>query len=275
VKFSSGVFTIFVVLMVGIGVAWSLNFIRMEIFTRDKGEDIGLNLSVEILGFVISTTVTIVIIDQLARNRTEIEFFNTLVTDMGGDSNEFAKRAVRLLRQHHKAYLTAGALIGLDFSGANLEGANLEAAHLEGVNLFGANLRNARLTEAYLDNGSLSFAHLEDAVIPRAHLEGADLSSARLESAVLFQAHLESADLSDAHLQAANLSAAHLEGAILRGTHLEGANLRLAHLQGASLLGTSFDSSTILPDGEHWTKETDMRRFTHPDRPGFFTPPSS
>jgi len=34
--------------------------------------------------------------------------------------------------------------------------------------------------------------------------------------------------------------------------------------------GAQFDEDTILPDGTHWTPETDMTRFTNPKNPDFW-----
>jgi hypothetical protein len=53
--------------------------------------------------------------------------------------------------------------------------------------------------------------------------------------------------------------------AILRCADLSGANLRRVILGMVPL-----DTDTTLPDGTKWTPDTDMARFTNPDRPDFW-----
>ena len=51
---------------------------------------------------------------------------------------------------------------------------------------------------------------------------------------------------------------ADLQGADLRRAELKRANLRKADLKGTDLLGTT------MPNGEIWSKETDLTEFTNP-----------
>ena len=40
-----------------------------------------------------------------------------------------------------------------------------------------------------------------------------------------------------------------------------------ANLSGEILTDCMFNEDTILPDGKNWTTDTDMRRFTEPEKP--------
>src|SRR5690606_22235625 len=98
-----------------------------------------------------------------------------------------------------------------------------------------------------------------------AHLESTNLSGANLRLAKLVGADLRYANLEGATLRVANLS-----GTNLYFANLQGANLRWANLEGA-ILGegreqVKLDQTTTLPDGTYWSPETDMTRFTHPER---------
>lgn len=77
-------------------------------------------------------------------------------------------------------------------------------------------------------------------------------------------------------LRQANLGGADLTYANLQRVNLQQASLKGANLHGASLLHavisekTRFDSTTILPDGQPWQADTDIKRFTHPDNKNFW-----
>jgi hypothetical protein len=66
-------------------------------------------------------------------------------------------------------------------------------------------------------------------------------------------------------LSGTDLRGANLQGADLRDANLQGAKLFGAELQGADLGVAEFDEHTILPDGLHWTPDTDLTKFTKPD----------
>lgn len=74
--------------------------------------------------------------------------------------------------------------------------------------------------------------------------------------------NLQGAHLNGANLRYANLRGVNLRYAVLTKADLREANLKGAKLRYASLAGAKFNTETILPDGEHWTPETDMSRFT-------------
>jgi uncharacterized protein YjbI with pentapeptide repeats len=85
---------------------------------------------------------------------------------------------------------------------------------------------------------------------------------------------MEGANLQGAKLEYANLRKAELEGAHLEGAELDYANLQGAELAGAHLEDARFEHSTTMPDGARWTPETDVSRFTDPEHPDFWHPPS-
>lgn len=75
------------------------------------------------------------------------------------------------------------------------------------------------------------------------------------------------------HCTDVDLTNVRLDHADLRGCCLMNANLC-----GASLKGAQFDPNTVLPNGEPWTPEDDISRFTDADHADFvpvITPPSS
>jgi hypothetical protein len=99
------------------------------------------------------------------------------------------------------------------------------------------------------------------------HGEGSILKGVKLAMANLQEASLEGFDLEGTILVFANLRQAHLNGANLSGAHLFGADLRDAVLN-----QTHMDERTLLPDGSHWTPDTDMNCFTDSNHPDFWEP---
>ncbi|MCA9904034.1 MAG: pentapeptide repeat-containing protein, partial [Anaerolineae bacterium] len=71
-------------------------------------------------------------------------------------------------------------------------------------------------------------------------------------------------------LRGALLVGADLSGAELNSTNLAQAVLINANLADALFVDVTFDASTTLPDGTHWTPDTDLSRFTDPDHPQFW-----
>ena len=189
-----------------------------------------LSLLVQVIGI----GVTVLIMDNLAERRADRRAEDArkrqLIDDAASTNNEIAKNAVHQLGR--KGWLTGedGLLKGADLEGANLQGANLENANLEAARLIGANLQGANLAGT----------------------------------------NLHWVDFWNANLEAANLSRANLHEADFWNANLQGAELGLANLQAADLRDAKFDDTTILPDGNHWSPETDLNRFTDPPRPSGF-----
>lgn len=124
--------------------------------------------------------------------------------------------------------------------------------------------------EELREQGWLFDGTLQRAFLWYANLQGAHLGYANLQGAYLGYSNLQGAHLGYANLQGAYLGYANLQGADLWYAHLQGVYLWKADLKGASLLHTTFDETTTLPDGTHWTPDTDMTCFTDPNHPEFW-----
>lgn len=96
-------------------------------------------------------------------------------------------------------------------------------------------------------------------------LAGLCLDGINLTAENLWGANLQNVDLSRAALRDANL-----QGADLRGTTFVGADLQDVTLRSSYLGYAKFSAETILPDGTHWAREIDMKRFTDPAHPDFW-----
>lgn len=133
-------------------------------------------------------------------------------------------------RLAREGWLTDGTLNGADIADGNLQDARLNGAQMIGANLSDTDLTGAFLTNAILVDGLLDDTILFDALLLRVDLENADLSGA---------------DLREAYLLAANLKDANLNTAL-------------------------FNEGTTLPNGQSWTPETDLARFTDPNHPDYW-----
>lgn len=100
---------------------------------------------------------------------------------------------------------------------------------------------------------------LQDGSVRYANLWGADLEDADLGKADLRWANFWRANLSNTRLWAD-----------LRGANLFLADLTHAQLDGGKYGMVKFDAHTVMPDGEYWTPETDMARFTNPQHPDYW-----
>ncbi|HEX2619651.1 MAG TPA: pentapeptide repeat-containing protein [Phototrophicaceae bacterium] len=159
-------------------------------------------------------------------------------------------------------------LQGANLRNVNLQGADLSKLELQGLHLEDANLQEANLLEANLQEAYLGAADLQKANLQDANLQGANLRKANLQEAYLGLANLQRAILFRARLQNANLWRANLQEADLEHARLQGVDLSSASLLHA-YLGEDFnspelDKTTILPDGNFWTPETDLKKFTNP-----------
>jgi hypothetical protein len=141
-------------------------------------------------------------------------------------------------------FLRASDWLGTVFNGANLSEIDLSGADLNQADFSSANLTNADLSHK------------------------PDRNATNLIATIFIDANL-----SGANLTGAVLASADLHGANLNLTELSKADLSGVSLNGAVLDGTIFDEETILPDGNRWTAHSDMRRFTDPEHPQFWSPP--
>lgn len=117
------------------------------------------------------------------------------------------------------------------------------------------------------DNGLLKGADLNDA-----NLQGVNLAGANMQQVTLWSANLQNAALWSANLQNATLIGANLHNGALWGANLQGTDLGYVNLEGVGLADAQFDEATILPDGSHWTPDTDLTRFTDPAHLQFWKP---
>lgn len=187
------------------------------------------NVSTDLL----STVVTIVVIDTIIERRAVARQKADLILQMSSPDNAFAVEAARILKAR-----------GWGFDGdATLHGAQLRWASLQGVNLEGVGLQKANLWEA----------NLERAYLVRADLQRADLRVVNLQGALMMGVNLRGALLDEANLQGVRLD-----------------DITVYGPQGPQTVETGFDEQTTLPDGSHWAPHTDMRRFTDPDHPDFW-----
>lgn len=266
------------------------------------------NLVPETIGIVFTVLIIDRLYQRREQQREEGELKARLIRELGSRVNEVAKRAAEELLAHE--WLGDGSLIEINLQNANLEKAFLEGGNFAKSNLNGANLQSVSLSKADLSETWLSGAKLRGAVLHAANLEKSHLGMAEMEHTFLSYANLKQANLTVANLQFAILEGANLQETDLRHTqflrngmhnvNLEKANLSFATLQetsmnyanlrnadftqanlkgvwlndadllGAKLRHTDFDTDVTLPDGNKWTPETDLRRFTDPTHPEFW-----
>lgn len=227
-----------------IGVGMLLGRIIYATPDADQAWGYGVNIYTS----VISTAVTVLILDELNRRRSkreakaeaEAEYQQQLIDDAASSSNEVAKNAVHQIRRKDWLYGENGLLKGADLGKANLQNVDLSSANLRSTHLSEANLQEANLRGAQLQRSALVATNFRDANLAEVNLRGAWLL--------------------DADLQNANLTL----------SWLEGASFNRADLQGAILAGADFSEVTRLPDGTYWTPGTDMSRFTDPKHPDFW-----
>ena len=257
-------------------------------FDDEDHDDYRLNFGTEMMGVAASIVITSFIIDRLQANRDRErqtqDLKDRLVREARSRSNDIAISAVEWLRA--EGWLTGddGLLQGTRLRNANLRGVDLTKANLQRVDLSWANLQRANLTKAKLQGAILGMAELQGAnlmwaFLQRAHLslaflQGAHLMIAKLQGADLSGADLTSANLQNAKLQGADLTKANLQGAILFAADLQGADLTKAKLQGANLIHVKLQEArslheVTLPDGNRYTDNIDIEKFTAPEHPEF------
>ncbi len=187
-------------------------------------------------------------------------------------NGKWKEEAVRFLGEAELISLVR--LHEVELKDLNLQWAKLNRADLHGIQFSGTDLSWAEIKEADLRNSDLRWIKLREA-----ELQGTDLSESRMLGADLRGVNLEKANLSGADLEAVdlrsvsledgqnprstNLREVNLKGANLKGAWLVNADLTGANLEGANLQGTDFWGAT-LPNGAHWTAETNLSKFTHP-----------
>ncbi len=185
------------------------------------------NLGVEFL----SIAITVLVIDGLNKREAKREKQSDLILQMQSKDNSIAAAAVDQLRI--RGWMQADSLEEEYITGANLENVNLQWA----------NLQRTQVSET--------------------NLQGAHLDGAQLQGAVFKNAILQNAALVCANLKGTTFNATSLHGANLKDANLEGAQFSIPRVFGWELdYSGFFDEKTVLPDGSHWTPETDLTRFT-------------
>ena len=233
--------------LVGLGVGALVLAILGALPIGDYGKGLTLNLSTELAGALITYLLIELLIGQTKEREGEKE---ELIEQLGSRVRDVAVAAADKLRS--RGWLFDGSLRDAVLIGANLQGAWLAEADLQGAQLSSANLHGAWLSEANLQGATLSGANLEWATLTGANLQGADL---------------QGASLFDARLQGANLFGANLQGARLERNLWDSSVISLDFSR-----KTDFKENTTLPDGQKWTPDTDMARFTDPDHSDFWRP---
>ena len=207
-------------------------------------------------------------VSPIRKARERSEHFRKLLREMGSRSNEAAIRAVEELRA--LGYLTNGSISkGTDFSYANLRNAPLKNAKIKGVNLSFAHLEGADLWLTDFEGANFSYAFLENANLLHTNFERANLSNTHLERTGIWgvnfrKAHLYYAYFSHAVFVYTNFSQADLYGADLRGAEFY--KDKFVKKLNLVLQGENSFEGTELPDGSFWNENTDMTKFTNPQR---------
>lgn len=111
-------------------------------------------------------------------------------------------------------------------------------------------LQDINLWEAVLENINFKYANLRNA-----YLAGANLKNALLDFSDMSEVNLEYADLENASLRYTNFSAANLKGANIRNSKIENGTM---------------NERTILPDGNFWSQDEDIKRFIDPKNANFW-----
>jgi uncharacterized protein YjbI with pentapeptide repeats len=222
----------------------------------------------------VSVAFTVLVLNELIRYQSRLEFKQSTIRQMASLSNDFALDAARIAKE--EAWLRDGSLEGVDLTGANLEGAYLTRAILVRTDLEHSNLKGANLSDALLIEACLRNAHLEKSDMRDAHLEMADLLAAHMEEVLLWRAKLWRAILADAHLEGAELIWADLKEADLAGAHLDGAELwyvdlgaaclKYVRLEGANLYGANLERSELsYASFDHFSCYNNETKWPDPD----------
>lgn len=264
----------FPIVLVGIGLIVGLLLGLILFASPTDRTSYGINVYTSVL----STLVTIGVIDRLNERRLQAQLKAQLIREMGSFDNSTSLRAVNEMKARGWGFGNDNSLRGAILHQANLRGAEFftsgfvfgrfagrESFYTDSSQQFGVNLEKARLLLADLEGANMLDANLQGAVLYSTKLTNARLHRANLRKAHLGDADLQGSDLSDANLQEAVLGRANLQRACLTGANLRKANLYQADLREAYWkdgCAPSFDENTTLPDGSKWTSNSDISRFT-------------
>ncbi|WP_238625188.1 pentapeptide repeat-containing protein [Aggregatilinea lenta] len=217
------------------------------------------DLSHEFAGALILSALAFLLITMPEQQAQNLQHKAELIRDLGSSERSVSSHALQEIKVHgwhqdgslNDAYLFGTDLSGLDLSITVMQRANLGEANLQKTGFWGADLQRAFFIDANLVLSQLGATNLRGALLSYADLEDAELNRSDLRGASLVGANLRGASFLLADLSNVDLTGANLEGVRLDGT-------------------TRFDENTILPDGTHWSPDTDMARFTDPSHPAFW-----
>ncbi len=153
----------------------------VDFFLLDFIDQTYSNFGIEL----VSVGLTVLVIDRLNRDDAERERKEELISQMGSQSNDIARDAVRLLKL--KGWLADGSLEGARLWEANLQAADLNWANLQNAELNWINLQHASLHNVNLKNATLTMSNLEGVSLVNADLRGAKLMGAKLRGASLYR----------------------------------------------------------------------------------------
>lgn len=191
--------------------------------------------------------------------REKEQLKQSLISKLRSRVEGIPARAIEELEWH--GWLKDGeATKGKQFIEANFKGATLMSIDFEG-----ASLQRAIFEKTHLMDANMLSVHAEETNFRGADMTGVNFKNAELAAANFEGTYLDAADFSGADLERANLKNASIYGAKMYwdiSPHNED------YIQWSP---ARFDENTVLPNSMFWTPETDMRQFTDPNHPNFFT----
>lgn len=111
---------------------------------------------------------------------------------------------------------------------------------------------------------------LQDINLWEATLENINFKYANLRNAYLAGANLKNTLFDFSDMSAVNLEYADLENASLRYTNLSDANLKGANIRNSKIENETMNERTVLPDGNFWSRDEDLKRFIDPTNSNFW-----
>jgi hypothetical protein len=160
-----------------------------------------------------------------------------------------------------------------NLTGVNLEGAPLIGAVLRNTNFWHANLKRTWFTYADLRGAHLKHANLQNAYLDYANLQNTFCWYANFSGASLREANLEGVEFVDPDwkkLPAFAFDKLAKQGRIEMDDDTSSEEMKLLGELTAQIWHAVFDENTILPDGQKWNPNIDLKRFTHRNHPDFW-----
>lgn len=232
------------------------------IYINDDFLELLQNLVPEAIGIA----VTVLIIEELQRRRDKVrevkERKERLIRQVGSRSNPVALDAAHEIESL--------GLQSKDYS--LLAGADLTDADLQGSMLRFSDFRRTEFWFTKLNEGNF---YQSDAT--SANFWGSEMKNTNLRWCNFKDAIMIGVDLCGADLHGANLVGVKFYGYKTKKRNFvalpENANARWQYPSDVTEFYTpQFDEKTILPDGNNWSPDVDMTRFTWRQHPDFWRP---